>query len=798
MIIEKSAGEKTKNEKGCLSIGLLIFSIIWIFGATIVAQISMWLMEQTIFEASHLFPDLRWLISLVYIIILSLPLIFGKLIINDPDFKKIFHFWTLLALSGLLFLPGRLIPINQAHFVSFSLIIGLLALMTFLVIIKRTHNKNLILKWKSEFIIIPVLFGSILSIPWVLWGALGSPLDLILNLVISIFAGFLLTILIDQLFIDLFPKSVIIHFGGKFLFGLVTFVGLIIFSTVFGQNSQQWMLVLTIPFTGWIISGLYRNVGGRQFNTNSIWMILSISISLPLIWFDPDEMSLIIGSGNGEILAWVSQSISYTVIISLVLIAVAGFLRNKLDKKVCVKSIAGLAVSSWAVVVLLYFFMGQTGFHGETLFVVMKDQKDLNFASTFDDPLEKRDYVYRNLSNFSIESQRDLINFLNKYNIPFQQFYLVNAIEIKGGPVLRFILENRDDVDRVLDNPILRPLPQEMPVNVGNYNSVEEEAWNLEMIGVNKVWEELGVKGEGIIIGQADSGVDGNHPALRNQYLGSTENNEYTWFDPWFQTEFPTDISGHGTHTLGTILGKNVGVAPDAKWIGCVNLGRNLGNPSYYLACMQFLLAPFPIDGDSLVDGQPALGAHILNNSWGCPEIEGCDVNIFLPAVSALRSAGIFVVSSAGNNGYYGCESITDPLAIYDDVFSVGAIDRIGELAPFSSLGPVTIDGSERIKPDLVAPGVDIFSTMPNASYSKLSGTSMAGPHIVGTVALMWSANPDLIGKIDLTEEILINTATQFSGSYPGCVNSLEIPNNSVGFGVVNAFHAVEEAIEIR
>jgi len=74
----------------------------------------------------------------------------------------------------------------------------------------------------------------------------------------------------------------------------------------------------------------------------------------------------------------------------------------------------------------------------------------------------------------------------------------------------------------------------------------------------------------------------------------------------------------------------------------------------------------------------------------------------------------------------------------------------------------------------------------------------MAGPHIVGTVALMWSANPDLIGKIDLTEEILINTATQFSGSYPGCVNSLEIPNNAVGFGVINVFHAVEEAIEIK
>jgi subtilisin family serine protease len=798
MINDNSTGVLIKNEKGCLLIGILIFSIVWIFGATVAAQISMWLMEQTIFEASFLFPDLRWLISLVYIIFVSLPLILGKLIINDPDFKKIFHFWTLLALSGLVFLPGRLLPINQAHFVSFLQIIGLFVLMIFLVFIKRLQNKSLIIKWKSEFIKIPILFGSFLSVPWVLWGALGSPLDLLLNLVIGIFAGFLLTILIDQLFIDLFPESVIIHFGGKFLYGLVIFVGFIIFSTVFGQTSQQWMLVLTIPFMGWIISGMYKNVGGRQFNTNSIWMILSMSISLPLIWFDPDELSLIIGSENGEILSWVSQTISYTVIISIVLIVATGFLRNKMDKKAFVKSITGLSVFSWVVVVLLYFFMGQTGFHGETLFVVMKDQKDIRIAATIDDPLEKRDYVYKNLSKFSIESQRDLTNFLNKYNIPFQQFYLVNAIEVKGGPILRLFLENRDDVDRVLDNPILRPLPQEIPVNVGNYNSVEEEAWNLEMIGVDKVWDEFGVSGEGIIIGQADSGVDGNHPALRNQYLGTTEKNDYTWFDPWFHTEFPTDLSGHGTHTIGTILGKNVGVAPDAKWIGCVNLGRNLGNPSLYLACMQFLLAPFPMDGDSLADGDPALGAHILNNSWGCPEIEGCDVNIFLSAVSALRSAGIFVVSSAGNNGYYGCESVTDPLAIYDDVFSVGAIDRVGELAPFSSLGPVTIDGSGRVKPDLVAPGVDIFSSMPNASYSKLSGTSMAGPHIVGTVALMWSANPSLIGQIETTEDILINTATPFSGNYPTCVTSLDNPNNAVGYGIINAYQAVVEAIKIR
>ena len=213
---------------------------------------------------------------------------------------------------------------------------------------------------------------------------------------------------------------------------------------------------------------------------------------------------------------------------------------------------------------------------------------------------------------------------------------------------------------------------------------------------------------------------------------------------------------------------------------------------------MQFLLAPFPEDGDPLIEGKPEAGAHILNNSWGCPEIEGCDALVFEQAVSALRSAGVFVVSSAGNNGYYGCESITDPLAIYQDVFTVGAIDEIGDVAPFSSLGPVTVDGSGRIKPDLVAPGVDIFSTLPNSSYGTFSGTSMAGPHVVGTVALMWSANPELIGQIELTEEILKRTANNYNGFYVDCIGSTLLPNVAVGFGILNTYKAVEEAIEIR
>jgi subtilisin family serine protease len=74
----------------------------------------------------------------------------------------------------------------------------------------------------------------------------------------------------------------------------------------------------------------------------------------------------------------------------------------------------------------------------------------------------------------------------------------------------------------------------------------------------------------------------------------------------------------------------------------------------------------------------------------------------------------------------------------------------------------------------------------------------MAGPHVVGTVALMWSANPELIGQIEITEEILQKTASEYSGIYPTCVDSTINPNNAVGFGLLNTYKAVEEVIKTR
>jgi len=236
-----------------------------------------------------------------------------------------------------------------------------------------------------------------------------------------------------------------------------------------------------------------------------------------------------------------------------------------------------------------------------------------------------------------------------------------------------------------------------------------------------------------------------------------------------------------------------IGIAPDAEWFGCVNLARNIGNPAWYLNCMQFMLAPYPQGGDPFQDGEPRLAAHVINNSWGCPPLEGCDPNALVSAIGALKAAGIFVVGSAGNEGPR-CGSVSDPIALYADVFTVGAIDRAGNVASFSSRRPVEVDGSQRIKPDILAPGVNVLSSMPNRTYASNSGTSMAGPQIVGVVALMWSAQPKLIGNIDRTRQILQETARPYQGSQDECSMG-GVPDNTAGYGVVDAYAAVKAAL---
>jgi subtilisin family serine protease len=158
-----------------------------------------------------------------------------------------------------------------------------------------------------------------------------------------------------------------------------------------------------------------------------------------------------------------------------------------------------------------------------------------------------------------------------------------------------------------------------------------------------------------------------------------------------------------------------------------------------------------------------------------------------------MKAAGILVVASAGNDGP-DCGTIQDPPAWHSALtLSVGALDhRSGTIADFSSRGPSKIDGE--IGPDLVAPGVNIRSSIPNGKYAQFgwSGTSMAGPHVAGAAALLWSIRPELIGNIDKTTELLKSSAVAKTTSEScGGVSGSSIPNNTYGMGIIDIAKAI-------
>ncbi|HIE38281.1 MAG TPA: DUF11 domain-containing protein [Anaerolineales bacterium] len=454
----------------------------------------------------------------------------------------------------------------------------------------------------------------------------------------------------------------------------------------------------------------------------------------------------------------------------------------------------------------------ETADGGETTFlVILREQADLAGAARIAGRATRGRFVVERLRATASRTQVGLRRLLEARGVPHRSFYVVNMLTVTGDRALATELAGRPEVDRIAANPSVRAvLPRPLPApRVAAPLAVE---WNVRRVNADDVWA-LGYTGEGVVVAGQDTGYDWDHPALINQYRGwngITVTHDYNWHDAihennphtspgnpcGFDAPVPCDDSDHGTHTMGTIVGDDgagnqIGVAPGARWIGCRNMEEGWGTPATYTECFEFFLAPYPVGGDPS-QGDPALAPHVINNSWYCPPDEGCDWDTLQTVVENVRAAGILVVVSAGNDGP-ACSTAQHPPAIYGAAFSVGATDSADQIASFSSRGPVTVDGSGRRKPDVSAPGVEVRSSIPGTGYHSMSGTSMAGPHVAGVAALLWSAVPDLIGDVEGTETVLERTA-QPQTTTQGCGGDgpEDVPNNVYGWGIVDALAAVE------
>ncbi len=425
--------------------------------------------------------------------------------------------------------------------------------------------------------------------------------------------------------------------------------------------------------------------------------------------------------------------------------------------------------------------------------VLLDGRPNLEAIAAIPDPTVRRARLVAALRAVAARSQAPLLAELRARGVPARPFWIVNAVFVEGSPALARELARRPGVVKVFEEVTVRaPLPSPEPAPRRRGAGVE---WHVQKVRAPEVWAG-GTRGEGIVIAVADTGVDWDHPALREREraVPGAAPHEYAWRDAYSDTSSaPFDDLGHGTHVAGIAVGEDganqIGVAPGASWIACRNMKDGYGSPASYLTCFEWFLAPTRLDGQ---DPRPDLAPDIVNNSWVCIPSEGCtddQINVLLEAVRTLRLAGILVVASAGNEGP-ACGTVKYPPAIYGETFSVGASTADDQLASFSSRGPVTRDGSRRLKPDVVAPGFAVRSSTPGGQYASMSGTSMASPAVAGVAALLWSAVPSLRGRVLLTERLLRASARPITDTVCGGDADAH-PNNSWGWGLVDAAEAV-------
>lgn len=446
--------------------------------------------------------------------------------------------------------------------------------------------------------------------------------------------------------------------------------------------------------------------------------------------------------------------------------------------------------------------------------VVMRTQADLQGAWLLQKKSDKGQYVFDKLKETARQSQVRILEILEADSARFTPYYIVNAIWVIADRELLQILASQPEVARIDPNAHFKIPQPELPESTQlDFRTLE---WGISKIKADQVWN-LGYDGQGVVIGGQDTGYEWNHPALINSYRGwngSTANHNYNWHDAIHAIDthnsgtnpcglnslVPCDDDNHGTHTMGTMTGDDeagnqIGVAPGARWIGCRNMERGWGTLSTYLECFQWFLAPTDLNN---ANPDPEMAPHIINNSWACPPDEGCNSGNFAILATAIQncvSAGIAVVASAGNSGP-SCGSVNTPPAIYDLSYSVAATNSADGIAVFSARGPVIVDGSNRLKPDISAPGVSVRSAVRFGGYSIFSGTSMAGPHVAGAMALLIAARPDLAGQVSQLESFLNTTAVPlFTTQSCGGDSPSSSPNHTFGHGRIDALAAVEAAL---
>ncbi len=386
------------------------------------------------------------------------------------------------------------------------------------------------------------------------------------------------------------------------------------------------------------------------------------------------------------------------------------------------------------------------------------------------------------LKNHPARKNQRLSNFLDKHSVSAVRSFWITPSYAASIP-LKYLdsLSKYENIRLIVEDVKLNYIePVEIKSAPGFAASVSS---HLMQLNVPSLWK-AGFTGKGVLICSFDTGVEQAHPALSSKWKGNTNSISSTWFSTLRPNQAPTDKIGHGTHTMGIMVGSTAidtfGVAPGAEWIaaGVIDQGKSLSNTlADILLAFQWVLNP---DGDiETSDDVP----DVLLNSWGLPKglFAPCDES-FANVINAVEAAGIVAIFAAGNEG-------PDPKTLRSPAdmaqtplssFSVGAVDGSNNVASFSSRGPSSCNAGD-LKPEVMAPGVSIRSSYKDGGYTNLSGSSMSAPYIAGIVALLRNAKPT--ATVDEIKTALINSATDLG---------VEGEDNDYGHGLVDASKALQ------
>ncbi|MEO0231625.1 MAG: S8 family serine peptidase [candidate division WOR-3 bacterium] len=381
------------------------------------------------------------------------------------------------------------------------------------------------------------------------------------------------------------------------------------------------------------------------------------------------------------------------------------------------------------------------------------------------------------LKNFSENSQRRILNYLyqNKDKIyDLKSYWIFNGIYLKTTKDVIEEISKFDEVEYIIED---------FEIKLENVNSFERfltPEWNIIRVKADSCWM-IGYTGKNIIVGHMDTGVDAFHPALEGKFEGH-------WYDAVNNQTFPYDDHGHGTFTMGIIIGgdglglfpDDIGVAPDAKFVSCKCFDQN-GSTS-----ASRIHTCFQKHGEWKANG---VDIKAINNSWGATNTTSLE---FWQDCLNLRNLKIVPVFAIGNNGP-GSGTASTP-GNFPIVIGVGVSDQNDNVPSYSSRGPAPNQYPwndpvywprpdwNRTKPDIVAPGQNIRSSWPGGGYQYSTCTSTATPHVTGGILILFQKNPYLTFK--KVYSLLLDYARRPSQGSP-------YPNNSYGWGILNIYQSL-------